>query len=147
MADIFSRESENGLMCAERHLKHASYAAFLGIRLIVNEGRLQTVLPPREDLIGNVNLPALHGGVLGSLLDLTASLVLAYDAELIDTPRLVNIDVDYLRTGRVLETFGAGEVVRRGRRAANVRCWLWQDNFERPIAAARVQFLLPQRSV
>ena len=114
---------------------------------MIQGDELQTVLPPRQDLIGNVNLPALHGGVLGSLLDVTATLVLVYQAVLTDAPRLVNIDVDYLRTGRVLQTFGAAEVVRMGRRAANVRAKLWQDDPDRPIAVARAQFLLPQRAV
>mgnify|MGYP001160247949 FL=1 len=147
MGDAFFNEAETGLMCAERHLERAGYARFLEIRLMIEGDQLQTVLPPREELIGNVNLPALHGGVLGSLLDVTASLALVYHAVLTNPPRLVNIDVDYLRTGRVLQTFGAAEVVRMGRRAANVRARLWQDDPERPIAVARAQFLLPQRGV
>lgn len=147
MGGAFFSGTETGLMCAERHLEKASYAGFLEIRLMIQGDELQTVLPPRQDLIGNVNLPALHGGVLGSLLDVTATLVLVYQAVLTDAPRLVNIDVDYLRTGQVLQTFGAAEVVRMGRRAANVRAKLWQDDPDRPIAVARAQFLLPQRAV
>lgn len=135
--------SAEGLACAERHLAKTPYAQFLGIKIRVVEGQLQTSVDARDDLIGNVNLPALHGGVIGSLLDLTVRLVLVYEAALMAPPQLVNIDVDYLRTGRAMPTYGCAALLRQGRRVANVRAQLWQEDPNRPIAAARAQLLMP----
>ena len=56
------------------------------------------VLPFRDDLVGNAALPALHGGVVGAFLELTA---LVQAIELTDSdrvPKPINFSVDYLRS-------------------------------------------------
>ena len=60
------------------------------------------------------------------------------------SPRLIDIDIDYLRSGKARPTYGQAEIVRGGRRMANIRAVLWQDDPERPIAIGRLQFLLPK---
>lgn len=42
-------------------LEHIPYARFLGIQVERKGNELTTILPFQEHLIGNVNLPALHG--------------------------------------------------------------------------------------
>ena len=42
------------------------YARFLGITAERKGNELTTVLPFSEHLIGNIWLPALHGGVIGA---------------------------------------------------------------------------------
>ena len=48
------------------------YAHFLGMKAQIESGQLLTYLPTQEKLTGKPNLPALHGGVIGSFLELTA---------------------------------------------------------------------------
>jgi acyl-coenzyme A thioesterase PaaI-like protein len=57
-------------------------------------------------------------------------------------PKTINITIDYLRSGRTVDTFARGVITRHGRRVANVRVEAWQDDPERPIAIAYAHFLI-----
>ena len=118
------------------------YARFLGLKIDAKGDELTTVLPYREDLIGNVDLPAIHGGVLGSMLELTAVMQLLRDSALERLPKTIDLSIDYLRSGLPQDTYGRAEVTRQGRRVANVRVVLWQERRDKPIAAAHGHFLL-----
>ncbi|MCR9277396.1 MAG: PaaI family thioesterase [Pseudomonadaceae bacterium] len=118
------------------------YARFLGLRVESKGDELTTVLPFRDELIGNVNLPAIHGGVIGSMLELTAVMQLLRDSELSRLPKTVDLAIDYLRSGLAEDLFGRAHVTRQGRRVANVRVELWQHSRSKPIASARGHFLL-----
>jgi uncharacterized protein (TIGR00369 family) len=103
---------------------------------------LTTVLPYSDKLIGNVNLPAIHGGVIGSMLELTAVMQLLRDTSCERFPKTIDLSVDYLRSGRPQPVYGRARVTRHGRRVANVRVELWQSERDKPIAAAHGHFLL-----
>ena len=118
------------------------YARWLGLQVDLKGDELTTVLPFREELIGNQSLPALHGGAIGALLELTAVMQLLYDTACERLPKTVDVSVDYLRTGRPETVYGRALVTRHGRRVANVRMELWQQQRARPIAAAHGHFLL-----
>jgi len=47
-----------------------------------------------------------------------------------------------LRSGKPVATYGRAIVTRQGRRVANVRAEIWQDEKTRPIAAAHGHYLL-----
>jgi uncharacterized protein (TIGR00369 family) len=129
-------------MKASGALAHIPYARFLDVRIEEDGGGLVCVLPFREDLVGNAALPALHGGVVGAFLELTA---LAQMIELADTervPKPINFSVNYLRSAGPRETRGRAEIVKHGRRIANVRVLAWQDDPTRPVAAGVGNFLL-----
>jgi acyl-coenzyme A thioesterase PaaI-like protein len=118
------------------------YARFLDVRLEQDGEGLVCVLPFRDDLVGNAALPALHGGVVGAFLELTA-LVAVID--LIDSdrvPKPINFSVDYLRSVGPRDTRGRAEIVKQGRRIANVRVLAWQDDPGKPVAAGIGNFLL-----
>src|SRR5262245_66670786 len=94
------------------------YARFLGVRLEDDPAGIVCVLPFRDDLVGNAALPALHGGVVGAFLELTA---LVQAIELGDServPKPINFSVDYLRPAGPRETRGGGEGGDHGRRPA-----------------------------
>lgn len=118
------------------------YARFLGLRVEAKGDELTTVLPFRDELIGNVNLPAIHGGVIGSMLELTAVMQLLRDSELSRLPKTVDLAIDYLRSGLAEDLYGRAHITRQGRRVANVRVELWQQSRSKPIASARGHFLL-----
>ena len=52
------------------------------------------------------------------------------------------LTVEYLRSGRPVDTFARGVPTRQGRRVANVRVEAWQDDRSRPIAVASAHFLV-----
>ena len=118
------------------------YASFLGIRLVRIDGELLGHLRFGEHLIGNPLLPALHGGVIGALLESTAIFQLMWETEAVVLPKTITLTVDYLRSGRPVDTFARGILTRQGRRVANVRVEAWQEDRTRPIAVASAHFLI-----
>jgi len=117
------------------------YARFLGVRAEIEGTALLGVLPFSPHLIGNTVLPALHGGVVGAFLELTALATLSLRTGG-GSARTVDIAVDYLRSARAVDTFARAEVLRIGRRVANVRVSAWQANETQPVATLRGHFLV-----
>lgn len=139
------------------------YNLFLGARFERMGDELTARLPFSEALIGNPLLPALHGGVTGAFLEITAITQLAWDevwarleqggdaAAAIEAgrfpkmPKTIDFTIDYLRSGRARDAYARAEVQRAGRRVGYVRVEAWQDARERPIAAGHGHFLMPER--
>ncbi|MGF1639482.1 MAG: PaaI family thioesterase [Rhodospirillales bacterium] len=118
------------------------YARALGLEAMIDGDALVTVLRFRDDNIGNYVLRAVHGGVVGALLEHAAILHLLMETEAAVVPKIVNLSVDYLRPCLAADTFAQGRVIRQGRRVANVRAEAWQDSPARPVAASHAHFLL-----
>lgn len=101
----------------------------LGIRgERVERGRAVLVLPVRPEFVGDFRRPALHGGVLSSLID-TAGGVAAWSAlgpgESVST---VDLRVDYLEPAGLSGPLRAeAELVRKGNRVCHVRVKLTQE--------------------
>jgi uncharacterized protein (TIGR00369 family) len=88
----------------------------------VSEGRCVLLVPVRGDLVGDPRRPAIHGGVLSSLID-TAGGVAAWsalgDGETVST---VDLRVDYLEpAGMGGDLRAEAELVRKGTRVCHVR--------------------------
>lgn len=96
---------------------------YLGLRgESVSEGRCVLVLPVRGDLVGDPRRPAIHGGVLSSLID-TAGGVAAWSALGEDeTVSTIDLRVDYLEpAGLAGDLRAEAELVRKGGRVCHVR--------------------------
>ena len=122
-------------------LARIPYVAHLGARAELHGDQMTAVLPFSEHLIGNPMLPALHGGVIGGFMELTAVIQLSLQSGEA-APKPVDVTVEYLRTGRPRDLFARAEVKRVGRRIANVQVEAWQDVRAKPIASLRGHFLL-----
>jgi uncharacterized protein (TIGR00369 family) len=118
------------------------YAKFLGVRFELKGDELTAVLPYKDSLIGNPMLPALHGGVVGAMMELTAVAQIFLTQGTGKIPKTIDISIDYLRSGRPVDTFARAHVTKLGRRIANVRVEAWQANRADPIAALHGHFLL-----
>jgi uncharacterized protein (TIGR00369 family) len=118
------------------------FAKFLDIQIDQKGSEITTILPFRDDLIGNTSLPAIHGGAIGSFLEITSVIQLLMDTNLVRLPKTIDISVDYLRSGRPVDTYGRAIVTRQGRRVASVRAEIWQEEKAKPIASAHGQYLL-----
>ncbi len=125
-------------------IERVPYARFLGLRAELKGDELTLVMPFGEHLIGNPLLPALHGGVVGALMEVTALTQLAIASKSATFPKTIDIGIDYLRSGRPLDTYARARVVRIGRRIANVQAEAWQNERAQPIAALHGHFMTPE---
>jgi len=109
--------------------EHVPFNRLLGIRgERVEAGRAVLVLPVRPEFVGDIRRPALHGGVLSSLID-TAGGMAAWSAlgpgESVST---VDLRVDYLEPAGLMGPLRAeAELVRKGNRVCHVRVNLTQE--------------------
>lgn len=118
------------------------YATLLGIALAAGEDPTLLVMPDAATLLGRPGY--LHGGAIGGLLEMAAIVALrhALSAEGGGQITPINVTIDYRRGGREKPTHAKGVVTRLGGRVANVEASAWQDDRARPIAAARMNYLL-----
>ena len=146
MGGFFADLRERGTIEAfQAGVDRIPYARFLGIQVVsLGNYRLLLKLPFDDKLVGNPMLPALHGGVLGAFLEIVAILQLVKEEEGDGLPKPINLTVDYLRSAGPRDLFGRATITKRGRRVANVRVEAWQEDPERPVAAAHGHFLMPR---
>jgi len=123
-------------------IDHIPYARYLGIQVDRKGTELTTILPFKESLIGNTFLPAIHGGAIGAFLEITSVIQLLFDTSCERLPKTVDISIDFLRSGKPVPTYGRAIVTRQGRRVANVRTEIWQEEKAKPVAVAHGHYLL-----
>jgi len=123
------------------------YCRYLGVRGELIDGAIVLVLPFAERLIGNPMIPALHGGVIGSLLETAAIAQVIYEIRVPKLPKPVDITVDYLRSGKAVESRARARIARLGRRVVNVHAEMWQDDETKPIANLRGHFLIESTKI
>lgn len=118
------------------------YAGFIGLECDKFGDDLIFRLPPKPQNLGNPILPAIHGGVIGGFMELSAAIYLMMSQDVQRMPRIVDFSLDYLRAGLDRETFAECRLTRQGNRVANVMVSAWQTSRSQPIATARAHFLL-----
>jgi acyl-coenzyme A thioesterase PaaI-like protein len=123
----------------------APYNKFMNIAPENSTGELLTRMRYHPQLIGNIMLPALHGGTIGALLEAAAIFQVLWEVETIAIPKIITITVDYLRSGRPVDTLARATLTKQGRRVVNVAVEAWQDDRSRPIASANAHFLISPR--
>ncbi|WP_157216751.1 PaaI family thioesterase [Flavisphingomonas formosensis] len=118
------------------------YAKLLGVRLDHEHGQPLLVLPHASHLIGRPGF--MHGGAIAGLLELAGFAAIRHALGGSDGPRIkpINVTVDYMRGGRLIETRAAARVTRLGRRVANVEAEAWQEDRGKLIATAKLNLML-----
>jgi acyl-coenzyme A thioesterase PaaI-like protein len=101
-------------------------------------------LPPRASNIGNATLPALHGGALGGFMEIAGLLQLMMTMRVARIPKVVDFSIDYIRAGLLVDTWCRCEVIREGRKLANLHIEAWQSDRRSPIARARANVLVDE---
>ena len=116
------------------------YAQLLRLRTEEQGDALRFVMPFHEDVVGRPGF--LHGGAIAGLLEFAAFTALsrAIGDEVVKKP--ITVTVDYMRGGTPGDTFAEARIERLGKRMANVESYAWQGDRDRPIASARINFLL-----
>ncbi|NRB33396.1 MAG: PaaI family thioesterase [Rhodobacteraceae bacterium] len=156
--EVVKARRENALSAL---VEAVPFIQFLGVEFDRRGDELTGVLPFRDDLIGNPLLPALHGGVVASFLEITSIVTLswhylwediesgAFDpvkaagGQLPRLPKTIDFTVDYLRSGLPRDGYARATVSRAGRRYASVHVEAWQDHRHKLFAQATGHFLMP----
>ena len=125
-----------------RFLEAIPYAQFLNISIDQKGNEITTVMRFEDKLIGNPVLPALHGGAIGAFLEMTSIAQVAFETGIAAIPKPIGLTIDYLRSGKPVDTYGRAHITKQGRRVATVHAEAWQEDRSRPIAAAHGHFLL-----
>jgi len=120
------------------------YAEMIGVEFDQQSEGFSFKLLKKPSNIGNPILPAIHGGVLGGFMELSAALHLLVSQTTLKFPKIIDFSIDYLRGGMDRETYAYCEVSRQGGRVANVEIHAWQESKSKPIALARAHFLLEE---
>jgi uncharacterized protein (TIGR00369 family) len=124
------------------------YARFLGITAAAADGALTCRVAAKPENYGNPVLPAVHGGIVGALMEMTAILQLLWLQESVRVPKTITITIDYLRSAHGdRDTFARADVTKLGARVANVRALAWQEDPGKPVASANANFLVVPAAV
>ena len=116
------------------------FARCLGIRIGADD---TLVMPFSPKIIGNPILPAIHGGMTGAFLETAA--IVGVTRELgVSSPKPIGLTINYLRSGRALDSHASVSIVKQGRRVVAFEARAWQDDPARPIASAFGHFMLRQ---
>lgn len=124
------------------------YALSMGMRIEgMLEGSPLLVMDFSDRAMGRPGY--LHGGAIAGMLEIAA--IMALHAELGEEEvgvriKPVNISVEYLRGGITTATYARGEVIRAGRRIANVRAEAWQGERSKPLASCWMNFQLKPKT-
>jgi uncharacterized protein (TIGR00369 family) len=117
------------------------YAELLGLRIDQNGDGARFVMPFHDDVVGRPGF--LHGGAIAGLLEFAAftalSRAIGDDAV---TMKPITVTVNYMRGGIPADTFADATIERLGKRMANVDAYAWQHERSKPIASARINFML-----
>jgi uncharacterized protein (TIGR00369 family) len=101
----------------------------------VDEGGIEVEMRCREDLTGNPDVGAIHGGVLASLVDLAGSMsVIAQTGNSVVT---IDLRTDYHRPALGAMLCARGTIVKLGRQLSSVDVRIL-DSGKRLIASGRV---------
>ncbi len=125
----------------EQNLSRIAYAKTLGVKPVMMDGEFTLVLPYLDENVGNPLIRALHGGVIGGFMEITAISQLILTDNLTTLPKPIGINIDYLRRGKPVDTYARALVFKQGRRVSNVRVTAWQEDIDKPIAALHGHFL------
>ena len=107
---------------------------FLGMHIAeAIDGFVRLELPYRPEFIGDAARPALHGGVISTLIDTAGGFAVWTKIQLEDRVSTIDLRVDYLAPGAPELLIADATVVRVGNRVGvvDVRCF-------QPSAPARV---------
>jgi len=118
---------------------NSPFSRCLGIRF-GKDGTL--VMPFSPKIIGNPVLPAIHGGMTGAFLETTAIVGVTRELGASAWPKPIGLTINYLRSGRALNSYATVSIVKQGRRVVAFEAQAWQDDRRRPIASAFGHFML-----
>ncbi len=115
---------------------------FLGIQIAAaRDGFVRLELPFRPELIGDQSRPALHGGVISTLIDTAGGFAVWTKIEMLDRVSTIDLRVDYLAPAAAETLVAEATVVRVGNRVGVVDARCFQpSNPERIVATGKAVY-------
>ena len=117
-------DSEEPKFNAIRHFMthEVPFNRFLGLAIThLDTGQATMTIPYRDDLLGDASRPALHGGVISSLIDVVGGTALLTCVNKGDRLSTLDLRVDYLRPAGKDDLIAEATVLRVGSRAGVVK--------------------------
>lgn len=123
-------------------MKLPPYADLLGATLQWEEGLPVLAMPFGPNVLGRPGF--VQGGAITGLIEVAALAALRHQLAGEGGGRVkpINVTIDFMRGGRQRVTYAAGTVTRLGNRIANVEAIAWQESRDKPIASARMNYLI-----
>jgi uncharacterized protein (TIGR00369 family) len=123
-------------------MKLPPYADLLGASLQWEDGLPILAMPFGPDVLGRPGF--VQGGAITGLIEVAALAALRHQLTGEGGGRVkpINVTIDFMRGGRERVTYAAGTVTRLGNRIANVEAIAWQESRDKPIASARMNYLI-----
>lgn len=123
-------------------MKLPPYADLLGASLQWEDGLPILAMPFGPDVLGRPGF--VQGGAITGLIEVAALAALRHQLAGEGGGRVkpINVTIDFMRGGRERVTYAAGTVTRLGNRIANVEAITWQESRDKPIASARMNYLI-----
>jgi len=104
----------------------------------LREGYVRLRVPFRPELLGDTRRPALHGGVISSLVDVCGGFAVWTCCRLEDRIATIDLGVDYLRPAGAKDLFAEATVRLLGNRVGNAHVVLWSAGApDRHVAVGR----------
>ena len=120
------------------------FARLLGT-MMTQSGETFTLIP-REELVGNSLLPALHGGAIASFLELAAQLALSRTLSPGQSSRLISVNLQFLAPVRLVAVSTAPTLMRVGRRIAVMHAEAVEPSGTGRLCLAQLEFAVGQSS-
>ncbi len=123
-------------------MKLPPYADLLGATLQWEDGLPVLAMPFSNAVLGRPGF--VQGGAITGLIEVAALAALRHQLAGEGGGRVkpINVTIDFMRGGRERVTYAAGTVTRLGNRIANVEAIAWQEGRDKPIASARMNYLI-----
>lgn len=122
-----------------------AFDRYLGMRVLdVRRGEVEFLLPYREEFLGDPFRPALHGGVVATLIDAAAGAAALSTLPFGSLCSTLDMRVDYLLPGRPEELRAQAKVIRSGNSVAVVNVEVTQASDL--IATGRAVFSLKPKA-
>ncbi len=111
------------------------------------EGQWLYLMPPAKQLIGNHMIPVLHGGAIAGFMETSAILHLIMKMTVEHVPKVVDINIDYIRPALLKPTYSRCKIIRFGSRLVSLEVTCWQDTESEYVAKARLQLLVDKNLI
>jgi uncharacterized protein (TIGR00369 family) len=123
------------------------FNVFMGIRVDeLQQGMARLLLPFKPELLGDTRRPALHGGVISTLIDTSGGMAVWTHCRTGDAIATIDIRVDYLRPGPSQDILAESRVRLMGSRVGSAQTILYPvGDREHVIAEGRAVYNIRRR--